>query len=171
MSEAVLAVRDKNSVRGTAICYGIPRSTLKHYCKLPDLNIHPRLGSTRPVFSDQQEKELVEYVLELDKRFYGMNCTEIRCLAFQLAERNNFKHPFNRDLQMAGYDWLDGFRDRHGELSLRKPEATSIARIQGFNRVSIDRFFDILLNVNMPKPFPAHRIYNVDETSVVSVSE
>ena len=84
MSEAVLAVRDGNSVRGMAIRYGIPRSTLKHYCTLPDLNIRPRLGSTRPVFSDQQEKQLVEYLLELDKWFYGMNCTEIRCFCSNL---------------------------------------------------------------------------------------
>lgn len=36
---------------------------------------------------------------------------------------------------MAGEDWVAGFHKRNRNISLRKPEATSLNRIEGFNKV------------------------------------
>ena len=43
----------------------------------------------------------------------------VRSLAYQLAEKNDIKHNFNREKCMAGEDWLEGFRKRHPQLILR----------------------------------------------------
>lgn len=96
------------------------------------------------VFTKQQEQELVTHILELEKTFYGVTPKEIRSLAFQLAAKNGLEHPFDKQSELAGHDWLYGFRKRHPELSLRSPEATSAARAQGFNRVAVYGYFDTM---------------------------
>lgn len=93
----------------------------------------------------------------------------MRSLAYQLAERNQKDHPFSKKTELAGADWLQSFRKRHPELSLRLPGATSAARAQGFNRVSVNSFFEVLGKELATDKFPASRIYNVDETAVVTV--
>ncbi|XP_062537025.1 tigger transposable element-derived protein 6-like [Armigeres subalbatus] len=105
----------------------------------------------------------------MEQRLFGLTTRDFRSLAFQLAVKNKIKHPFNTESQLAGEDWLHGFRQRHPELCLRIPEATSAARAAGFNRVAVSNFFAILQAVKEAKDFPASRTYNVDETSAVTV--
>ena len=128
------------------------------------------LGPSNKVSSIGQENELVDYILEMEVKFYGISIQEVRHLAFQLAERNKIPHDFNRDAQMAGWDWNYAFMRRHPKLSLRSPEATSAARAQGFNKIAVNAFYDILeCHINTEK-FSPSSVYNVDETSVVAVS-
>ena len=84
-----------------------------------------------------------------------------------MAERNNIPHPFKNGV--AGKDWLQGFMSRHPELSLRQPEATSAARAHGFNRQSVNRFFDLLTALVEEHNFPPDKMYNVDETGMTTV--
>jgi hypothetical protein len=39
------------------------------------------------------------------------------------------------------------FRKRHPELSLRKPEETSAAMAQGFNKLNVEKFFKLLKSI------------------------
>jgi hypothetical protein len=43
-------------------------------------------------------------------------------MAFQVAIRNGFKHPFNQEKSAAGKKWLRSFLKRHPLLSMRTPE-------------------------------------------------
>ena len=70
---------------------------------------------------------------------------------------------------MAGKDWVACFRKRHPNITLRTPEATSMARAQGFNKTNVNTFFNILKTVQDNHFHPAHRIYNVDETGLLTV--
>lgn len=65
----------------------------------------------------------------------------------------------------AGKDWLAGFMRRQN-LSNRKAEHTSVARIRGFNKESVDKFFALLKQVYDTHHFPPGRIYNSDETGL-----
>jgi hypothetical protein len=64
---------------------------------------------------------------------------------------------------------LTGFRKRHPQLSLRSPESTSAARARAFNRPVVTKFFTLLKTIYDKIQFPAHRIFNIDETSLSTV--
>ncbi|KAJ8949594.1 hypothetical protein NQ314_008165 [Rhamnusium bicolor] len=70
---------------------------------------------------------------------------------------------------MAGTDWMKSFMRRHTTLSLRKPENTSIARIAGFNKESVEEFYSNLEQVLRKYKFSPRRIFNLDETGVTTV--
>lgn len=173
MRAAISAVRDGSmGCKKASKVFGVPRTTLKR--RVNNLNVDAVedkkvLGSKRPVFNNEQEQELVNYALKMESMFYGLTVKDVRQLAFQLAERNQLTHPFNKNTGLAGEDWFEGFKKRHPEISLRSPEATSIARAQGFNAVSVNKFFEILKSVLEDKNFPSHRIFNVDETGITTV--
>lgn len=123
------------------------------------------LCAYRPVFNKYRE-EILELILDMEQRFYGFTARGVRLLAFELAEKNKIAHPFNKVLQLAGEKWLDGFRKRHPQLLLRSPEPTSITSDQGFNKIIVSKFFDLLKGLMSTYNYPPHRIFNVDETAV-----
>ncbi|KAJ8932379.1 hypothetical protein NQ318_004533 [Aromia moschata] len=56
------------------------------------------------------ETELVEHILDLERRFYGITPLDARRFAFELAEHLQLDHPFNKTAKLAGNDWLSGFK-------------------------------------------------------------
>jgi len=111
----------------------------------------------------------VMHVVEMQNRFYGLSLMELRSIAYELAQRNGIKHPFSSKTKRAGKDWTAGFLRRYPELSLRRPEATSMARLSGFNKVQVSRFFNILRAEMETKKFDAEHIFNIDETGITTV--
>lgn len=67
---------------------------------------------------------------------------------------------------MAGKDWVRSFCIHY--LSTRVPENTSLARASGFNKVQVDRFFN-KKEIIEERKVPAHRIYNMDESGILTV--
>ena len=54
-------------------------------------------------------------------------------------------------------------------MALRNPEATTLMRATGFNKPQVDRFYDLLLQLQEESGFKASQIYNADETEVSTV--
>jgi len=157
---------NKLSFRQAEKNYGIPHATIRRHL-LKQVHNPGKLGRYRCVLNDQFESELLEYIIEMQQRFYGLSLLEVRELAYELAERNNIVHPFSKKKKMAGKDWMRCYRERHPEISLRTPEATSLARATGFNRVQVSKFFQLLRTVLEENSFPPHSIYNMDENGLV----
>lgn len=156
--------------------YGVPKSTLERKVKKVKVNNYSpqaaaakKLGRYETVFTLDQEKELVKHVLLLEERLFGITLTDLRILAFELAEKNKINHSFNQEKKMAGKGWLYSFLSRNIQLSLRNPEATSMARAKGFNRVAVKTFFDLLGSLIEKYKFSPNNIYNVDETGILTV--
>lgn len=119
----------KTFVNSAAKKYGINLSTLQRLVKkgYPE----KKLGRFTTVFSATQELELVEYLFHMDNLFFGLTKKEFLQLVYQYAEKNNITHPFKN--VAACDDWYLGFNMRHPDVTLRRPEPTSIARARGFN--------------------------------------
>lgn len=105
----------------------------------------------------------------MEKRLFGLTKMDVRRLAYSFCEGNGIQHNFNRERQCAGEDWMVAFMRNHPELSLRKPEATSLARAAGFNREKVRRFFDTYESVMLYDStgemlIQPHRIFNADES-------
>lgn len=161
------AILSGTSINAASLQYRIPRSTIVRRMSSP--RKPKKMGSKDPVFTREQEQEILKHLMDMEVRFYGLTMKDVRKLAFDLAEKNHLKHSFNKEKGLAGRDWLRGFLKRNPTLSFRKPEATSIARARGFNRTSVNAFFDMLDNTTNNQHFPPSRIFNADETGVSTV--
>lgn len=115
------------------------------------------------------EKELKNHILLMEERMFGLTPTEIRELAFDVAEQMQpGQHMFNG---CAGKKWYYNFLKRNPELSLRTPELTSMARIKGFSRKRVQKFFDKLTELVDRFHFGPEHVYNVDETGISTVQK
>nr|XP_049698141.1 jerky protein homolog-like [Helicoverpa armigera] len=172
MIQAVNAVRrNEMGYLRAAKQFSVPKGTLERYVKkdvhAEDL-VQVRMGR-RPALPIDLEAELESYCKEMDRRFYGLRLQDIKYMAFQLAIKNNLRHPFSVTKASAGKKWLRGFLRRHPTLSIRTPEAVSAARVKGFNPVAVANFFDLYEPELAKIKAAPHRIYNVDETGITVV--
>lgn len=169
MERAIAAVlSQKMSVNGAAKSFNVPRSTLERRILNKNksaTDARKKLGNYKPIFNEEQEQEIVDHILSMEIRFYGITLKDLQCLAYELAEKNNVKHSFSKTTKMAGKDWIRGFRKRHPEISL----STSKARAQAFNKPNVMKFYNILQSVQEKRMFPPHRVFNVDETGLTTV--
>lgn len=105
--------------------------------------------------------------------FHGLTKNEVKELAYAFAKRKVKTIPKSwEDQKAAGEDWLKGFRHRGGTLSLRQPEATSLARAKGFNKITVKRFFNNMKELFDKKGvIPARNMWNLDETGISTVQK
>jgi len=101
---------------------------------------------------------------------HGITTFQLRKLAYQFAAANKLKTPTKwTESCQAGKDWVLAFLKRHPRLSVRKPEATSLARATSFNKHTVSEFFNNYKELQAKHKFAASRIYNMDETALTTV--
>ncbi|KAI4455497.1 hypothetical protein MML48_9g00014898 [Holotrichia oblita] len=124
-AEAMLAAISavKNNEMGYLLAsktFNVPKSTLEDYVKnksrkSPEEMIRTNLGRP-PVLPKDIEVDLVDYCVEMDKRFYGLRASDIRRLAFQLAIRNNLKHNFSQKEKTADETGITTVQSKHTRI-------------------------------------------------------
>ena len=177
LQEAAKDVLEYNkSVRSVARDFNVCHVTLYRYCKKIK-NAQP--GSSPPrtgynphnrVFSKEQENELAKYLLQAADLYYGLAPKDVRRFAFKCAVAYSLQFPKTwSEKNMTGPDWFTDFLKRNPTLSIRKPQATSLARATAFNKTTINEFFDNLAKVLERYKLEPQNIYNMDETGVTTV--
>uniref|UniRef100_A0A2H1VRL1 SFRICE_011313 n=1 Tax=Spodoptera frugiperda TaxID=7108 RepID=A0A2H1VRL1_SPOFR len=180
MLKALKLHRSGESIRNAAKICNISYPTLRRYVaqhsgvNLEDL-VEKKLVpnyENHLVFTPEQENVFKDYIKECALKFYGLTTKDCRKVAYQMAKINNVTIPdcWERD-QMAGREWLRSFKKRHLDLSVKKPEACSLARATSFNRETVKTFFDNLKTAMSRHPSfsTGCRLYNLDETATTTV--
>lgn len=168
LNKALNLMNNGTSMRKAAAQTGIPFSTLQSRHKKQSYE-NPSMGR-KTVFSEEVEKEISDSIKKMAKIFYGCTAKTLRQIAYDYAEALELPHNFNKDIKMAGRDWLKGFRQRNG-ISVRKPEATSINRITAFNKTEVSLFYSNLETLMTKYKFTPKNIYNCDETGISTVQD
>ncbi|BFZ07906.1 hypothetical protein BsWGS_10945 [Bradybaena similaris] len=172
MRAAVTAVTDGMPVRQASREYAIARTTLLNNIKKSKLSVMrltPNYQHSQ-IFNHEQEETLANYLDKCSKMFHGLTPKNVRTLAFEMATLNRLKCPQTcSENSMAGREWLYGFLKRHQQLSIRQPEATSLARATAFNRHNVATFFNLLQVSYTTLNVSGAQIYNLDETGVTTV--
>ena len=174
LSQAMSAYRNGDmGLNASAKAYGVPKATLKRH--LYGSNKHAnreikKLGRQQ-VLPLHVEEELVKHLVAMENMFFGVTRKELMKLAYEVAEKNDIPHGFNRIAKMAGKTWYRKFMLRHPEISLRQPEATSVARASGFNNEAVGRYFTLLEKIIDEHKLTAMRIYNMDESGISVVQK
>lgn len=180
--EGLKLIRNGESMRKASKRANVPFATLKRYFwktkdspsleELLPSQLQPNYSVNR-IFTAEQETVLKNYFTHCALLFYGLTAKESRRVAYQSAKINNLKMPASwEEKEMAGKDWLISFRRRHN-ITLKKPEACSLARATAFNKSNVSIFFDNLENLISRSPNFADgtRIFNLDETSTTTVQK
>jgi len=149
--------------------FEIPYSTLQKRYNKPTQTA-PRLGRL-PIFHKQQEELLADHLIHMSNIFYGLNDIQFRKIAFKCAEKLKIPHNFNKEIKLAGHDWLYEFLQRNPRVSVCKVESMSINRIEGFNKKEVDYFYKNLEEIMDKNKYGPHQIFNVDETGILTVQE
>ena len=177
LTAAVELARKGTKLKTVSMVTGIPLRSLRHEKNQGAA----RLPYCRNVFTEAQEAQLSDYIVTCSDRFHGLSTREARKLAADFAIANGIHAPPNwTSTGMAGSDWLASFQKRN-RLSLRSPEATSMARASGFNKKAVKDCFanhvTLVERLGSPRPdceFRRHRHHqwrHVHESSVTDGPE
>lgn len=147
--------------------FGIPATTLKRRKRNGNPTKQNRLGPPSSLGEDAEIK-LVRHIKKLQKFGFAPTRDVLRRMAYDLAEKMNIKHKFNRATGKAGFVWLQLFLRRHPDLSVRKSEGVSLLRSQGMSRKAVSDYFKLLENTLIENDLleKPGNIYNMDETGL-----
>lgn len=107
---------------------------------------------------------MCQYIHTLEDQFIPFNSMDIRQLAYQVAEKFNIPHRFNKDSAVAGEDWYRGFVKRNPEVCIKKPDTND--KVKGMRKDKVHKFFDLLEGIVDKHQLEASDIYNLDETVI-----
>ncbi|XP_013381467.1 uncharacterized protein LOC106152439 isoform X4 [Lingula anatina] len=90
-----------------------------------------RTGTTktsRTILSMEEEQLIVEYMQQSREQGKGVSGLDVRRKAYEIADASGRSHPFRNGI--AGYDWFEGFRTRHPEVTFRKSATVKPLKVQ-----------------------------------------
>jgi len=162
MTEAMEAVRSGSAgMNEAARMHGVPPTTLKD--RMSGKIKHGTKSGPQRYLNDEEESEFAEFLKESSTMGYGKTRRDVLRIAESCAKA---KGVLRKERITQG--WWRSFRERQGDLSLRRGDNTAHVRMDAVNEETISHYFSLLqeiMDVNDLNDSPG-QIYNVDETGV-----
>ncbi len=163
MLQAMAAVKDGSmGINMAAIAHGVPRTTLKD--RLSGRVIHGTKMGPKSYLTREEEKELVDFLVNCSKMGYGKTRAEVLRIVEAVMKK---KGRLLGDHHIS-QGWWCRFRERWPEISLRRGDSFSMAREKMTSHEVFENYFDLLqetLDKYNLKDKPS-QIYNCDESGL-----
>lgn len=163
LDKAVVAVKSGiMSYRKACDTFKVPKTTVLNRVNgdVVDSGDGIKAGR-RPALPMEVEQKIVDSSLKAAEMGFGISKQQLILKVSRLCKSlglNVFKNNIPSD------DWWRGFRSRHPEISLRKPEPLSTMRSRMMNRVVVSNYFSELLHLISHHSLTPDLIWNMDET-------
>jgi hypothetical protein len=163
LERAFQATQKGTSVYKAAKLYNVPESTLRDRTR-GNVSLEAKPG-VNPLFSLDEERELVHHIKYMGDIGYGYNKAEIQYMARDFAL--SLGKPVKSKDAMSN-SWFYDFLARWPELKMVMPQKLSIARARAASKENLDAYYKELGNILSTNNLFDHpeRIYNIDETGV-----
>ncbi|KAK3108839.1 hypothetical protein FSP39_017026 [Pinctada imbricata] len=147
------------SLRKASLKFGIPKSTLHDTIskKYPS----PGKPGRRPTIPIEIENRVARAVIEAARQGIGISKRQFLRRVGSLCKQIGIKFKKGN----PGKEWYEGFKKRHPEVVIRKPEKIALSRARMVNKEVLNKYFSglkvIIDELNLgDKP---HLIWNADE--------
>ena len=140
--------------------YGIPSSSIRDHLYGRTTS---RQKGIRPVLTPHDEKEIVDYVFNMQDRGHPLTAAELR-LKVATATQTRPMPWSARGVPSKG--WLRRFRSRHPEISSRRSQGLEVARARALCPITSESLYANLERLYTAHSYPPIHIWNCDESGV-----
>ena len=152
------------SISTAAKTYGVPRMTLSDRVN-GKIAVDAYYGH-QVALSTSEETSLANYINYMHEHRFPITKLQVMGLAWAI----DMDKP--RESRVFGETgpsnkWWRGFKSRHPNLTLRKPESVDRGRVLNATKDVIDDYFDTLESIIATNDIGPHATYNCDEASVL----
>jgi hypothetical protein len=143
--------------------FNVPRSTLRR--NLSNGEVTTKLGR-KPVLSEEIEKRLVKWIIDRQQTYMCVR----RSLANQKISNimKKLGKTFRNGKTIPSHRWWGGFLKRRPKISFRRPTRKETVRQRAERKKIILLYFKRLYKVIKDLGLTPDRIWNYDETKVIS---
>lgn len=165
MEMALAAVKNgKLSIRAAAKQFSVPKSTLSD--RVTGRVAEGCTPGKQTVFPLEVENDIAMKIKEAGRMGFGITRAQLCIKVGRLARAMKLKTPFRNG--QPGKDWVDGFKRRHRDISLRSQTPLNSVRARMLNIEVTNRYFTdlgkIITDLNLHSS--PQLIWNMDETNV-----
>jgi hypothetical protein len=164
LRQGIAAVDNGMSMKKAAETYGIPYSSFRDWCYG---RTSTRLRGARGVLTGEEEEQIVQYLIDMCDRGYGLSPTQLKMKVYEITK--NRWTPFKNGIPGGG--WMRWWRHRHPELTLRASQVVDAARAKGLCPSNVATFYDNLEQLHSENAYPPERVWNCDESGAQAGKE
>ena len=142
----------------------IPRQTLSDRIKGKYTKVR---GGRKTELTEDEERILVDYCMFMAKCSHLLTVPVVKAFAWAIARKSNQPSRFHAT-NGSSWKWWQGFKRRHPEISLRKPDNLDRGRSRMNNQIVMDNFFKLLKDEleSIDILDKLEHIFNADETGI-----